>query len=98
MHHNYPHEAGRLIGCPACDLTCNCNHAEVEAGREEQCVWIGHEDTERLALLGQLSVDELSQLAESAAAVEHDGYYAMLAIEKYIASRGLAGQDKKDES
>jgi hypothetical protein len=42
IHSIYPHEPGRLPGCPACDFSCNCGPG-VEAGTETVCVWLGHD-------------------------------------------------------
>lgn len=35
-HVNYPHEAGRLIDCPACEAQCHCTPGTA------LCVWEGH--------------------------------------------------------
>lgn len=46
MHSVYPHEPGRLPGCPECDWNCHCNKAAVERGEETVCVFLGHEENE----------------------------------------------------
>lgn len=43
MHANYPHEPGRLPGCPECDWHCHCGPG-VAAGTETQCVALVHEE------------------------------------------------------
>ena len=35
MHADYPHEPGRLYGCPACEAACHCNPGDAE------CVYSG---------------------------------------------------------
>lgn len=37
-HADYPHERGRLPGCPACEERCHCIPGTAE------CVWPGHEE------------------------------------------------------
>ena len=35
MHADYPHEPGRLYGCPACEAACHCTPGDAE------CVYSG---------------------------------------------------------
>jgi hypothetical protein len=37
-HVNYPHEAGRLFDCPACESACHCGPG-VARGEETECVY-----------------------------------------------------------
>lgn len=46
LHSVYPHEHGRLPGCPGCDWHCHCGPGVAE-GRETVCVWLGHEENEK---------------------------------------------------
>lgn len=39
QHVNYPHEAGYLIGCGACEAQCVCADEPTWA----ECVWVGHD-------------------------------------------------------
>ena len=35
VHADYPHEPGRLYGCPACETACHCTPGDME------CVYSG---------------------------------------------------------
>lgn len=69
-HRNYPHQEGRLPGCLACEMSCFCDFKAIEAGREVECIFIGH--TENQGNLRNLTDVELDEAREEAAAVTHD--------------------------
>jgi predicted RNA-binding protein Jag len=87
-HSKYPHEAGRLPGCPVCDLTCNCNFDSVEAGQETECVWLGHEKNQRPE---QLTDEQIEYLTEVAAEMSYDVELAWVRLEEIKELRILKG-------
>jgi len=89
QHANYPHEPGRLPGCPACDWTCFCGPGVAE-GRETECVWLGHENNDR-SDLDNVPVAKLEELAEKAAEDAYDANEAWKRLEDVIARRKRDG-------